>query len=602
MKSHELNLLKVVLQDLGDRCGTSTTRDFETIASRFKHEGISFLTITLPDFGKDFESCLDRGQVLASDFPAFGKSGWLPKLFSGFTERVFDRKTGMLLNEPCVDAIQSVRQASLMFGKVLLPCSKEREEAALTQFIKTEQEVDERQYEFPEELLAKFQRVSDVLFRDVFYHVEQTLLRGEDIPKHGPGATADRFRGNGKYRQRTWTSRLDQVFPFVDYLFPSARYYHPDNSESAINILARDHELPVKVTLVPKTLKTPRVIAIEPTCMQYVQQGLMELFVNGVESSSILSPLIGFTDQVPNQELACIGSQSGALATLDLSEASDRVSNLLVLTMFDRQPHLRDAVQACRSLQADVPGHGVIRLAKFASMGSALCFPVEAMVFLTVAIIGIAESRCIPVTRKLVRQLSGQVRIYGDDIIVPVDTVHSVMNALEAYGFKVNSRKSFWTGKFRESCGKEYYDGTDVSIVRYRRMYPTSPAASQEMISLVSFRNQCYFAGMWQVAKYLDLQLKKMLRHFPTVWSSSPVLGRHTYLSYEEGRVCPILQRSLVKGYVPESVLPVDELDGQDALLKWFLKRGEKPFDKNHLRRAGRPHAVNTKLRWVPPY
>jgi hypothetical protein len=603
MKSQELPLLKVVLQDLGDRCNTSTSRDFETVTARFEHEGFSFLTITLPDFGKGFERALDRGSVLASDFPSFGSSGCLPRFLKGFTEQVFDRNSGTLLDKPSVDAIQAVRQVTLMFGKVLVPCSDARNQAAIDKYVQTDKEVDERQYEYPPDLLAKFQRVSDVLFRDVFYAVEQTLYDAGDIPKHGPGATADRLRGNGKFRQRTWTKRLDQVFPFVDYLFPSPRHYCYDSDEGAINILPRDRELPVKVTLVPKTLKTPRIIAVEPTCMQYVQQGLMELFVKGLEDHRSLKHLIGFTKQEPNQELARVGSFSGALATLDLSEASDRVSNLLVATMTDRQPLLRDAIQACRSLQADVPGHGVMRLAKFASMGSALCFPMEAMVFLTIVIMGVADSRKVPVTQKLARQLQGQVRVYGDDIIVPVHSVETVMTYLEAFGFVVNDRKSFWTGKFRESCGKEYYDGTDVSIVRYRRMFPTSLRDVNGVISLVSFRNQCYNAGMWQVARYLDGHLKRILNgNFPTVHPSSPALGRHTFLPVRGDRMCPHLHRDLVKGYVVSDVIPVDELDGSDALLKFFLKRGEKPLEQGHLRRSGRPHAVYTKLRWVPPY
>jgi len=202
-------------------------------------------------------------------------------------------------------------------------------------------------------------------------------------------------------------------------------------------------------------------------------------------------------DQTPNQRLAREGSLTGALATLDLSEASDRVSNQLVRTMLEDYPHLHWAVDASRSRKADVPGHGVIRLAKFASMGSALCFPFEAMVFLTLIFLGIERESSTLLTRRKLERYVGKVRVYGDDIICPVDSVDSVVSVLTLFGAKVNTGKSFWTGRFRESCGKEYYAGEDISIVRVRREFPTSPKDAARVMSIISLRNQFYKTGLW---------------------------------------------------------------------------------------------------------
>lgn len=315
--------------------------------------------------------------------------------------------------------------------------------------------------------------------------------------------------------------------------------------------------------------------------------------------------MIGFTDQTPNQWMAREGSNpSKGLATLDLSEASDRVSNLLVKHLFveDRFPWISGAVQACRSLTADVPGHGIIPLAKFASMGSALCFPVEAMVFTTLILLGVQKAKG-PLSRSDIRQLSRSVRVYGDDLIVPTHYAHSVIQTLELYGFKVNMRKSFWNGLFRESCGKEYYAGEDVSIVKCRRVLPASLTDVREIVSLVSLRNQFYMAGMWKTAEFLDNRLENLLPHYPTVHPESPVLGRHSLLGYESTRQSKTTQSPLVKGYVVSSKLPIRRCSGEGALLKWFLKRGEQPFaDRNHLERSGRPDAVNIKLRWAQPF
>jgi hypothetical protein len=335
--------------------------------------------------------------------------------------------------------------------------------------------------------------------------------------------------------------------------------------------------------------------------MQYVQQGLHEKFVSYLEGSDSLSSYIGFTDQEPNRILACQGSVALDLATLDLSEASDRVSNQHVCDLFGTRRFLSGAIQSCRSQKADVPGHGITTLSKFASMGSALTFPVEAMVFLTIIFIGIERELNTQLTRELINELKGQVRVYGDDIIVPVRYVRSVVDALEDFGLLVNRNKSFWTGKFRESCGGDFYDGADVNVVRAKTGIPSQRKHATEIISTVALRNQFYFTGYWRTAEYLDDLLRRLIP-FPTVHPFSPGLGRHSLLDYEVQKECPHLQRPLVKAAVTDTRIPKSNLSDSGALLKFFLKRGDEPLDKNHLERAGRPDAVNIKLRWIPPF
>jgi hypothetical protein len=313
---------------------------------------------------------------------------------------------------------------------------------------------------------------------------------------------------------------------------------------------------------------------------------------------------LGFEDQTPNQSMALEGSLTGDLATLDLSEASDRVSIGHVRALMARHPQLLEAVEAVRSLRADVPGFGIKTLAKYASMGSALTFPIEALLFLSLVFLGIErELNTQFASPKDFRPYVGKVRIYGDDIIVPVDCVHSVIQTLEFFGIRVGDHKSFWTGRFRESCGKEYYDGQDVSIVKVRRIFPTSRRCVPETISLVSLRNQFYKAGCWRTVQWLDSQIWKILPYFPDVWDSSPVLGRHTFLNYQVERECQSLHRPLVKGYVVDAQLPRDNLTGSGALLKYFLKHSDLPIaDGRYLERAGRPRTVNIKARWTSPY
>ena len=592
-------LWKRIAEDSAVRCRTSTTKDYELVLGRSKHEGLSFLTITLPIFGKDFQKSLDQGFVAHNMFPGFSRHAGLPRFLGGFLELVFDRDSGVLLNDPDIDAILSIRQLTLIFGKILLPCSDAREREAMNGFIECESEVKRCDARLSPLDKSEFRRMSHLLFRDLFLELDRKIENLELIPKHGPGATADKLRGNGKFNNMVWTSRLERYFPSSDYLFPNARYIeHYDE----VDHREPGSEIPVKVISVPKTQKTPRIIAIEPTCMQYAQQAVLDGFNSGI-SNCYLRDFIGTESQEPNQLLAQKGS-FGPLATLDLSDASDRVSNQLVKDLLASNPVLQGAVEACRSRKADVPGHGVLRLAKFASMGSALTFPIEAMVFLTIVFLGLEKELNTRFTKRSdILRFLGEVRIYGDDIIVPTDSVHSVVHALGHFGAQVGMSKSFWIGKFRESCGKEYYDGYDVSVVKCRRKFPSTRKHAPEVISLVSLRNQLYKAGYWGTTKWIDSLLERILKWYPYVEESSSVLGRYSFLGYETQRECEKLHRPLVKGYVVSSALPSDPLDGRGALLKCLLKRGNEPVaDSKHLERAGRPRRVDIKPRWAPPY
>jgi hypothetical protein len=469
--------------------------------------------------------------------------------------------------------------------------------------------------------MEDFKRVSKMLFGDLFAKMDRDIHWGRIFPKHGPGAVADKLSSNAKWNQRTWTARLQRYLPAESVLIPNLSY--KDELDEEMNVIEPGAELPVRVISVPKTLKTPRIIAIEPTAMQYAQQGLLRSFLSALQEDDFLSRVIGIDDQEPNRVLACQGSLRGDLATLDLSEASDRVSNQHVRAMLEDFPELHGFVQASRSQKADVPGHGIIRLAKYASMGSALCFPFEAMVFLTVIFMGIERELSVPLSREaVIKRFREQVRVFGDDLIVPRDYVLSVCDELHLFGYVVNVGKSFWTGRFRESCGREYYDGQDVSIVKVRQVLPTTRQDASGVISAVSLRNQLYLAGCWQGARWMDVYLRKLLKEFPNVAPTSPLLGRVSFLGYEFGKLDRNTHGPLVRGYIMRAKPPRDHLEGAGALLKCLSGKPHDPgfglnrldrdsqesrfddanVDAEHLERSGRPEYVNIKLGWASPF
>jgi len=653
MKEESMKSLLLLWNKLANEsaswCGTCARLDIKTVKTRVEHEGVSFLTITLSNFGSDFQKSLDQGFVGSGQFAGFQRSGGLPIFLSGFLRLVFDKASGRLLSNPSIEAIRSVRQLTLMFGKVLLPCTPARERKAIDRYVQCEREV--QRYDETRSLsdLESFTRIGSLLFGEVLQDLESRLFCGDlrsFLPKHGPGATSDRLRGNSKFDLQTWHRRLETILPAGDgFLLPNWRYH---SELKSVDFSEPGREDPVRVHLVPKSLKTPRIIAIEPTCMQYAQQAILTALLLKWRGSDIPRRFITFNDQEPNRFLSAEGSRTGNLATLDLSEASDRVSNQLVRALFSRTPLLAEAIDATRTRRADVPGVGVLRLAKYASMGSALCFPVEAMVFLTVIFTSIEKELKRPLTVKDIKSFDGAVRVFGDDIIVPTTYVLSVIRDLEAFGFKVNSDKSFWTGKFRESCGRESYDGHDVSITRVRRIFPPDrrnaaedPAFAhftdreigswdERVVGLVSLRNQLYFSGYWDTCRWLDEQVTTKIRHFPPAHPTSAVIGRHTVLDITQMPVQRLsrYQTPLVKGYVIEAKSPVSKItEGYRALLKCLtlmesrdllglgiLEESERlahlttyqsqdrwwealQNGMDHLERSGRPSAVHIKLK-----
>jgi len=308
------DFFQVVAHEMGDWCHTSPSKDIETVLARVESEGISFLTITLPNFGKDFEKSLDQGFVTHDQFPGFARTGGLPRFFGGFLGLVFHRGSGHLRDDYSLDAIHAVRQLTLMFGKVALECSPARVDKAIKSYLSCEQEVKLSDAKQDEDFFEAFDRIASLLWADAFSEIDREIYLGNTVPKHGPGATADKLKGNRKFNQTEWTDRLEEVFPHGDFLFSS--YAQHIEESDGINFLEPGAERPVRVITVPKTLKTPRIIAIEPTAMQYVQQGILEIFEKAMRGHDIPRNLIDYSSQIPNQELAKVGSLHGELATL----------------------------------------------------------------------------------------------------------------------------------------------------------------------------------------------------------------------------------------------------------------------------------------------
>lgn len=635
-----MQLVECILTDVGIQCTTDLSRDFETIKSRVEDEGLSFLTITLPNFEQDFTKALSRGWVDHQDFPGFRRCGSshylgpLPAFLQGLTSQVFFDKPGASLRyEPNILAIEGVRQICRALSKVALDCSPKRTRKAYIKFKKNDDQIATSTSAGPDDWQL-FKSVSHVLWSDVLgrspalgpielVKLQSLLLMGDCgvresdaeggspftidhlIPRHGPGATAEKLKSNERLEIKQWTRRLQKSFPADAFVFPSLNAAFDKDALENLPFIEPGDELPVRVVDVPKTMKGPRIIAIEPSCMQYAQQSVARYLIQVIGEHPTTAGRLVFDDQTVNQVRAMEGSVDGSLSTIDLSDASDRVSAKLVSEMLYGVPHIRDAVFACRSSKAELPSGHVVRLKKFASMGSALCFPVESMTFFTICVMSLLQAQSLQSTTRNIRRVARSITVYGDDIIVPTQFVATVMDNLEFFGLKVNTSKSFTRGNFRESCGVDAYAGVNVTPVYIRRMLPTDRLDTNAIISSVSTANQLYKKGYWNAARYIRQHVESVVGHnLPHVKETSPGLGWHSFKGeYTFTRWNKDLHRFETKCMVPHSPRRTDQIDSWPALLKCFLFMSlTAPEDEKHLKESVLSGTACIKRRWVTAY
>ncbi len=213
-----------------------------------------------------------------------------------------------------------------------------------------------------------------------------------------------------------------------------------------------------RVTTVPKTALTDRCIAIEPDMNMFIQKG-----IGSVIRSKLRSVGIDLNDQTHNQKLAKIGSRTGSLATIDLASASDSIALELVRLLL---PHdWFDALMRCRSEVGVLPNGIKHPFEKISSMGNGYTFELESLIFWALARSVIDLRECED------RRLG----VYGDDIVIHNSCAEELIGLLDYCGFKTNVDKTFVSGPFRESCGKHYFYGEDVTPFYCKEPLDTLP-------------------------------------------------------------------------------------------------------------------------------
>lgn len=257
---------------------------------------------------------------------------------------------------------------------------------------------------------------------------------------------------------------------------------------------------------VPKSWDIDRCAAKEPLWNSFLQAGIGKFISRRLERFGV-----DLHDQRLNQTLASV-AQDWGLATVDLSSASDTMARVLVwlALCYNGDPngkrwfHLLNTARSPKMRLPDQNGSkSWVALEMFASMGNGFTFPLETALFLALARCTVnSKDWCV-------------VTAYGDDIILPQRDAHQFVERLEYLGFQVNSKKTCLAGAFFESCGTDWYLGTNVRPF-YLHRDPENPAP-YALQAANALRAWCY-----RIYGFIPAKLESLWRwckgHIPTIW------------------------------------------------------------------------------------
>jgi len=611
---YALRVLYAQLDDCADRypgLRLEFDRDKRRLSSAVEHHGLRFITETMAAYRKHFDKCLDARRLTPSHLHHFGvvsKKRVIPHLFKGLTLRVFDH-LGELRNDIDLYSVESLRQLLGVGRKIRVDCGYPNKVAAVAEFI----DIDEKcssptlNWADPEVTLADQIHVGgeisltdhggldlaaskETLTPIEAVSVAHSVQRAADYiacclghfdpydwcPRHGPGAVSDQRFGVDKYDFRSWPDRLERVFPFADFAFSSWSVAGDAASDTCVRLISDD--VPAKMSCVPKTTKAPRLIAAEPTALQWCQQVIRDYMYRRT-NDTCLRKFIRFDDQTKNGSLALEASSSLSHWTIDLSSASDRISCWHVERVFRRSPHLLSALCATRaqSVRQDITRKHprIVPLRKFSTMGNATTFPVQSLFFLAVCLGAISWKRGIPVA-KLVRQASErEVRIFGDDLIVPADCAQIVVDVLHTFRLKVNTAKTFGGSNFRESCGVDAFQGHEVTAANVLDMPERSRPGS--IVSCVDVHNNLLQKGWDRTATMIRQTVERLgFNTIPVVAVGSGRFGWQSHLgkdvSHLKSRWNAHLQRREYRALTVHTVEARRDPSNAAGYLRYFIE------------------------------
>lgn len=329
----------------------------------------------------------------------------------------------------------------------------------------------------------------------------------------------------------------------------------------------------------------------------FVQQHLNAVIRMKIERSPKLIKTLTLNDQGPSKKRAIESSAKKNLATVDLSSASDRLSLWLVQTVFAHDSVLLARLEGCRTPAVEW-SEKTIPLRKYAGMGNATTFPVQSIVFTVLSVIAILRSSQLRATRRNIARAVQSVTVYGDDIILPSTAYQDLVEIMTTLGLRVNTKKSFVLGSFRESCGTDAYAGEEITPV-YVRNDLDCEMNPNRLVSAISTCNLLWDRGYYAASNLIKQEVESHLGKLPLVRRGSRCIGWHARNDAQQyGRFNRTLHRFESRSYVSIPKMRKDSISGMPRLLLGLVanRDGESQasIDQTSLRGV-----IHLKRRWA---
>lgn len=479
-------------------------RDKRTAVSQISKGSLTFFTQDLPQQ----HSCLLEALECGASTPKFSHLGWLVRRAVESPEP-YDRAM----------AIKCHRQIAHALYKLELPFAEETTRKAYASYLSTEEDLafwEEKISEGSDDLLRARVHLGEGLHDMCGSSASRTQVLRELLgmtPSHGPGSVATGEKGEQKWLFKRRYASLHARFPYYDWFVARGPHQLLDQIHwyRGLEVLPSPCS---KVVAVPKDSRGPRLISEEPLEVQYLQQGYLRLLMKKALDKPFKGRIF-FQDQEPNRQLALASSKDLAYATIDLKDASDRVSRALVKAIFP-SPIFED-LDALRSTHTLLDGN-VVPLRKMSPMGSSVCFPTMAFTLWALCVVAFEHHHGDSGDRDMHEY---DFRIFGDDLIVPSDVVPWVTHVLRQVGLKINTSKSYVRSYFRESCGLDAYYGIDVTPTRIRKLPRHRVFSDETYLAFLSYVNSLRQKGWYHVADALESDLQRSGRFVPLTWDTS---------------------------------------------------------------------------------
>ena len=596
-------------------------RDSVTLEKRFENEGLGFLTKALPAYADALLLGLSTRQFTCPVGFKRSKGRAIPKLFSGMLCEVFDPFTGILVESPDIGVLKCLYGILKFYKKAQVSAEDEDvlHQKAVNEFYQCDESAS--RVVIPDRHDHHIGRVCKIILNSLN---SKEIENG--IYKHGPGAVYEGYRANQKWyalHDAVWrdgnilhefglwgpggnpvysrkldsspTPGKESEVAFCARLeglkSPTARLPRRENGSSKksrrSSLSAIDRRLlkespyvfgasrsSARLISVAKNSTSRRTITVEPMLNQFVQQGLNTLLRDSISECKVLGNCIALSNQSLNQKLALEGSHYDNWATIDLKSASDLLSLRLVKSVFRHNAQFLERMMECRSPSVECANKDTLNLGKFAGMGNALTFPVQSICFAVVCLAAILDQDGVAPSYWNLRRASRHIRVYGDDIIVTKRYAHQCVAWLQEVGLKINLKKSFLEGNFKESCGVDAWRGVDITP-HYLKHHPDSSATSPNVLAgFVALSNHMWLDGLYSASTWLQEFVEKAIgSQLPLVSRDSGSFG---WVSRTDAMTphkwCRRTHKFLTRTYALKSVRIRDELDGYPALWKCLMK------------------------------